>query len=270
MQDPQVVVESLSPEEVHKLTGKDLLEIKAFLFLKKPICNKTVDAVRVYSPKDIRAHYHLRLPQLPMNKYYALLHHVDFFDEEITGQSHAIADYQGALTPDVKGVAERFAAILQRDGICGGAFFPGYFSRGHSAIRILGVGNIPRGITNIRLVRKEKMAIFARGATIYSTSLRDILSRNWGKEKEMAIKTPDKSPVLFIDQVIRNTKVLVITEAAIYMLNINTGKAERIKTQPERIEEKTTAYFRGAAFATKLINGGKTIALDPFYAPTGV
>lgn len=269
-QEPQVVVQSLAPEEIHELTGEDLLEIKAFLFLKNKTCNKTVDVVRVYSPKDIRAHYHLGLPQLPMGKYRALLHHIDFFDEEITGQSHAIVNFQGILEPDVKGVAERFAAILQRDRISGGAFFPGYFSRGQSATRILGVADIPHDITNVRLMRQVKMAIFARGTTISSVPLRDLLSGSWDKEKEMDIKTVDKSAVLFIDQVIRNDKVLVITEAGIYMLNINTGKAERLKAQPEKIEEKTTAYFRGASFATKLIHGGKTIALDPFYAPTGL
>lgn len=204
----------------------------------------------------------VELPVLDLTKYDARLHSID----QLPGGQPLIG-YHGTLKTDLRRLAETLAETSSREHLDGG-FFPGYASSAKSAYWTPLTNDLPPHMGHVRLLRNSHndTVLFAEGKMVKSMSFDDLINHRFASTR---IERIFESEVLFIDRTTSNgRKVLIITEGSIQLLDLLTGKTERVSTQPETPHEKTLAYFRGRECAT-MIAGGGAITLDPFSFSNG-
>lgn len=243
-----------------EMNSDDIRHTIAILFPKRR--KGLVVIVRIDHHLPLRKKCMVELPPLDLDKYDARL---DSVDQLPAGQP--LIGYHGTLKEDLRVLAEKLAEVSAQEHLDGG-FFPGYASSAKATYWTPLTDDLPPHMAHVRLIRNspDNAVLFAEGAMVKSMSFAALVDHNFASTR---IERVFKSAVLFIDRTTSNgRKVLIVTEKSLQLLDLLTGKTERVSTQPETPHEKTLAYFRGRECATMLVGCG-AIKLDPFYFPMG-
>lgn len=246
--------------EAMEMNGNDIRHTVAILFPKRR--QGLVVIVRIDHQLPLRRKCMVQFPPLDMSKYDARLHSID----QLPGDQPLIG-YHGVLKTDLRLLAEKLAAVSARENLHGG-FFPGFSSSAKAAYWTPLTDDLPVHMTHVQMMRGIKDGLlFAEENTVKNISFTDLMHSNFASS---TIERVFESEVLFIDRIGNNgRKVLIVTDTSLQLLDLVTGKTEKVRAQPENRHEKIFAYFRGRECATTIV-GDSTVALDPFYFPTGI
>lgn len=171
------------------------------------------------------------------------------------GTAIPVVTYIGEMTSEINKVTSMLAPVCA--SIRGG-YFPGLASLYETKTQVGGI-TAPSHFRNIVALNEENSLLFSTNKTLQKISVADFLKQNWSAAK---VVNQLSSEILFIGRPSENEKnVFVVTESAIFTVNIENKAFSQIEKQPAPVSEKVLAFFKDSKSMISLLNDG-SVALS--------